>query len=218
MRTLLLTGYDDAMKEIGDITSEVMARYATRHGFDFLRVRQYDSNLHPSWQKTEHVTRQIEAGYRRVLWLDADTLITNLAESFETFCGSTPLHVSQDWGSDATEEECFSMGNFLALADGRTLWRDLWVKHLPMFRDRYANKDLWEQSAMRDIYTDRLVDPKLYFKVHPRRTFNAVHASLAPSAPEPWQPGDWLCHLTGEEITNEKRMVVLKELLKEVVE
>lgn len=211
MKILLLTGYDDSLKEIGDITSRVMADYATKHGIDFLRVRQYDCNLHPSWQKSEHVSRQLQAGYDRVIWLDADTAITNFDVDPFNRAWSAPVHVSCDWGIDATELHHFSMGNFVANRDKRGYWKNLWVDFLPSRSKAYANAALWEQEACRE-YVSAGVDDRVFF-IHNRRTFNAVHADLAPSAPEPWQEGDWLCHLTGEEITNEKRLKVLHELL-----
>ena len=212
MKVLLLTGYDDGLREIGDITSRVTADYATKHGIDFLRVRQYDCNLHPSWQKSEHVARQLKAGYDRVIWLDADTVITNFDVDPVERGWNAPVNVSMDWGSDATELHHFSMGNFVANADCRGLWEGLWCVELPKLVFEWGTTPLWEQDACRQLarYT---AEGRLTFCTYPRRTFNAVHADLAPSAPEPWQPGDWLCHLTGEEITNEKRMKVLRELL-----
>lgn len=212
MKVLLLTGYDDNLKEIGDITSRVMADYATKHGIDFLRVRQYDCNLHPSWQKSEHVTRQLKAGYDRVIWLDADTVITNFDVEPFNRAWSAPVHVSRDWGIDATEEHHFSMGNFVTNRDKRGLSLAFWEGELPLHRSKWAHEPLWEQSACQEFMCMNETAKSIFF-LHNRRTFNAVHASLAPSAPEPWQPGDWLCHLTGEEIANEKRMKVLRELL-----
>jgi len=222
MKVLLLTGYDDNLKEIGDITSRVMADYATKHGIDFLRIRQYDCNLHPSWQKSEHVARQLKAGYDRVIWLDADTVITNFDVDPFNRAWNAPVQVSRDWGLDATEDHHFSMGNFVTNKDRRGFQDFLWCQ-LPKYIGVWGDKPLWEQSACQAWYQEQLqlvqdptnlvLHPAHVIKMLPRRTFNSVHASLAPSAPEPWQPGDWLCHLTGEEITNEKRMKVLRELL-----
>lgn len=217
MRTLLLTGYDDNMKAVGDITSDVMRHYASKHSIDFLCIRQYAKDTHPSWQKAMHVACQLSNGYQRVIWLDADTLITNS----DTYLDSTrndvpPIEVSQDWGTDATELHHFNMGNFIANVDANELWAFVWKRYLPKMKETWGNAPLWEQSALQELYKS-MKEPETIFGVYPRRMFNSVHSELAPSAPEPWQEGDWLCHLTGEEITNEKRMKMLQKLLPIIV-
>lgn len=215
MKTLLLTGYDDNLREIGDITSRIMADYATKHRIDFLRVRQYEADSHPSWQKAEHVHRQLKSGYDRVIWMDADTLITNMDKGCPVSL-TNPIHCSKDWGTDALEPWHFNMGNFIAYKDRLGMWEKLWCSQFGVRgKKQWRNQPLWEQSAIQEFHRENM-DLQTFVRVHDRRTFNAVHSELAPSAPEPWQPGDWLCHLTGEEITNEKRMVVLKKLIEAI--
>jgi hypothetical protein len=212
MKVLLLTGYDDNMTHVGDCTSRVMGQYASKHGIDFLRIRQYSKHTHPSWQKALHVGRQLSSGYDRVIWLDADTLITNSEISPFEIESIAPIEVSKDWGLDAMEPHHFNMGNFFANRDPNELWAHIWNRYLPQKEEEWGNKELWEQSALQGLY-QTLRTPEDIFSICPTRRFNAVHAALAPSAPDPWQEGDWLCHLTGEEITTEKRLKVMGDLL-----
>ena len=206
---ILLTGYDDNMAEIGELTSARMRVYAERHGLGFECVRDYHDRTHPSWQKAGHIIKVMEDSlFDRVLWLDADTVITNMDTPPPTH--QLGLHVSRDWGSDSTEPNSFSLGNFLACVDSVRLWADL-----DFHEFIWGNKPLWEQSCIRQLWEDNEWVRNL-IKVHPRRVFNAVPGDMVgpediSEVMEPWEPGDWLCHLTW--MPNEERVRRFHELV-----
>lgn len=199
---ILITGYDDAMREIGDKTSAIMRQYAGRHGMQIQVIRKYSPDSHPSWQKVDAVVRAIQAGHN-VLWMDADTVITNMdAAPWKQF--KSKLNVSRDWGYDATEKHHFSMGNFFANRDSLMLF-SMALKR----RKTWANQPLWEQSCFQEMYRT-LEEIRSGITIHPRRTFNAVPIMAQVTAQEPWQKGDWLAHLTG--ISNEERMEIFERI------
>lgn len=184
MKTLLLTGYDNKMKELGDLTSPLMLSYASKHGMDFRCVRDYPTNKPAYWQKMIDVLIAIDEGYEKIIWMDADIVVTN--DSYVPPM-SSGFHASLDWGSDATDESCFSMCCFVAYPDSRYLFQ--WVVD---HEKEYINGDFPEQTPMRYLYKTN----KHSMTTHPRRVFNSVPIEVHESAPEPWQAGDWLCHLT----------------------
>ena len=197
---LVLTGYDDNGAKIGDLTSELMAKYAVRHGFSFKCNRKYESDTHPSWQKLGLVRREL-LNYDRVLWMDMDVVVTNPRIDFrnieEHFEG---LIFSFDW--EYREPSLFSAGIFIA-------------KHCPRsfrFLDEVLTKigySQWEhncttdQGAMREVYGSDC-EWRDCVKVLPHIYLAPVPVEAQPKSIDPWVPGNFLCHLTG--IDNDRRV------------
>lgn len=195
-RRLVLTGYDDAMACVGELTAPRHQEYADFHDCDFHCIRDFHKDNSPSWQTGERVAEQLKS-YDMVIWLGADVIVTNLyLEPFDQF--RPGLNASQDWANNATEPFHFSMGSYAATKESLPLWNAALAK-----AGVWANKPLWEQSALQEACRE---DPQLFslVTVFPRRFFNAVPYGFHENIPEPWQPGDWLCHLTGS--GNERRL------------
>jgi hypothetical protein len=207
MDTMVLTGYDDNMAEVGYLTSGLMSEYARRQGFEFYRIREYHKLMHASFQKVESVIHFLVSGFSHVIWIDADTLVTNLDFSPISDC-KPGLNVSRDWGNvnpGAKHDSHFSMGNFVATPEA-----------IPLFK--YAlNQTQWhwvdpglEQAAIQEGHDNHQWIRDLV-TVHNRRWSNSVDAGLVDiidpktnrpfhednPVHEPWEPGDWLLHLTG---------------------
>lgn len=200
MKSVLLTGYDDAMRTIGDMTSPLMERYAETWHMDFQCCRDYPPERHPMWYKVELVIEAFHDGYDRILWLDADTIITNQFCSKVMHAG---LHISRDWGEDASETD-MSTCNFVAFKDTLPLWC--------LIASHHSNREFGqfhEQGAMRDFYKEHQWVRDMT-TVYPRRVFNAVPQEVGPGIVEPWQKGDWLCHLTN--IPNDRRVKLFKKI------
>lgn len=200
MNTLLITAYDESYDPIGELTSIRMMKYAHRHGFDFSVTRLSDSHVPPSWRKVD-LTVEALGKYQRVIWLDADQAVTNMDFVPETKSG---IHVSRDWGVDAVDPIHFSMGGFIAHSDSINLVFELLMR-------KYENLEtpFWEQAVMRDIYNAVGGEG---FHVRDRRYLCSVPSEVQPTAPEPWQPGDWCAHLTGVAVA--ERIRAFHELIK----
>jgi len=199
---ILITGYDHGMSGIGQKTAPLMESYAKKHGMKFYCHSKYSDKYHPSWQKVRLIVQAIQEG-NNVLWLDADTVITNPAEvPWKEF--GNKLNVSRDWGCDATELHHFSMGNFYACRDTIMLFRAAESR-----ASKWGNNPLWEQSCLQEMH-QALDDARSAIRVHPRRVFNPVPIMAQLTAQEPWKEGDWLCHLTG--ISNEERLDLFEKI------
>jgi hypothetical protein len=197
MKTILLTGFDEVMRPIGELTLPLMQSYAERHGLQWGAFYTVTPGQPAYWEKVPHVISALKH-YDRVIWLDADQMITNpnfdLAERF-----TGGFHASKDWGADATEDSHFSMCGFVCHRDS-----------LPLFEWLEANKADWigkpfpEQAPMRYLFKCSQDDPlfkesvlknaRMY--VWHRRLFNAVPIEVHPTVKEPWQLADWCAHLT----------------------
>lgn len=186
-KTLLLTGYDQAMQPLGDLTAPLMLAYASKHGMDFKCVRNYPVNIPAYWHKMTAVVKAFDEGYDRVFWNDADQKVTN-PDFYPTW--DSGFHVSLDWGSDAADESYFSMAGFVACRDTRFLFQ--WVLDHEI---EYINQDFPEQTPMRHLYR---TSPRArgVMCIEGRRVFNAVPIQISPHVVDPWQPGDYAAHLT----------------------
>lgn len=185
MKTVLLTAYDDTMAPIGDLTSPLMLAYANRHGFDFRCTRNIAPGHH-YWQKIWDTQIALDT-YDRVIWMDADQLITNPRWTPTWFTG---FHASLDWGTDASDESQFSACAFVCGQDMIPF-----IDTVANLYSSYKDAPFPEQTAMRGQYVGG-GEWKYRIRVHHRRQFNAVPKEISPDVPEPWQPGDWCAHLT----------------------
>lgn len=199
MQFLVLTGYDQAMADVGRLTSAAMHAYALRHGYAFECVTDYESGTHPSWQKLKLIRERLSS-YAAILWLDADVVITNPMFRWPQIGAGEAdgVWVSKDWG-DSTDPHYFSAGVMI--------WRNgpraQALLDTAMEKMQWANRPLWDQSALREVYREDEI-LRLCIRTLNRRVLNAVPSVLHTDAQEPWQPHDFVCHLTG--VKNETRL------------
>ena len=210
MRTLLLTGYDEWMAPIGNLTAPLMHAYANRFGIDF-RCWTELSGKHPGyWEKVPQILDAFDDGYERVIWLDCDQLITNPTHWPITWSGG--FHASMDWGQDATEDSHFSMCGFVVHEDARELF-----DHLESEKEDWVDKPFPEQEPMRRLYRGRAIlsSPVALAEMttHPRRAFNAVPIQVHETVVDPWQPGDWCAHITMVDVP--RRVEIFHEIRKQ---
>lgn len=199
MEVLILTGYDDNFAEIGDVCTPSKKAYAERWGYAFECVRDYPRDVHPSWHKLKMLNDRIDH-YEAIVWLDADSVITNAGINVMGLADKTILTASQDWCAPADERPAdakgINFGNFILRNTPDTQrWLSMAAKHTQF---AYRSTCCWEQDAVLKCMRD---DPWFNIQVTrlPRRALNAVHPDCKlPSitAPDPWQPGDFLIHLT----------------------
>lgn len=183
MKTLLLTGYNDTFAPLGELTAPRMLHYASLCGYDFHCFRLNGTPLEATWQKVGETRRGLLT-HERVLWLDADQVVTNFTIRHEQTKG---FHASLDWGVDATAAHHFSAGAYLACRDAIAIFAELLdVQEVCIGRGE------WEQEPLRRLYEHY----HSLITIHERRRFNAVHPDVHPTVVSPWQPGDWCAHLT----------------------
>lgn len=186
MRTLLLTGFDERFAPLGELTTPILRAYAQKHGYDFFCQRHYPDCIPAYWQKIPDTIAGLR-NYDRVFWVDADQLITNPSVSFDRFVYG--LHVSMDWGRDATDIAHFSACAYMACNDALPIFE--WIEQ---HRGQYQDGEFPEQTPLRELFRNPNYSP--LFRIHPRRTLNAVPIEVHETAVEPWELGDWAAHLT----------------------
>lgn len=193
-KVLVLSGYDDAMKVLGDLCTKSHAVYAKYNGYDHEVVRQYDSDSHPSWQKLRLLLERYPK-YDFILWIDADAVVTNPNVRVEDLAGPTVFTCSQDWCAPANEDFATSMyisaGNFILRRGPDT---ERFLKTAQM-QNNFKNRSEWEQSAIMSCMRGNSWMNRQVTRRH-RNDMNSVCAEVH-NVVSPWAPGHFLCHLTG---------------------
>lgn len=209
MKTLVLTGSTKAMRNIHDLTVRSKRTWAEYHEYDFLDIRQWNSEPAVVWQKMALIERMM-GEYELVVWLDADTVVTNIAWKAEDFVQreQAVVYVSADWGPCPEEDRWFwfNTGNMVVRWTGMEsvrLFEAMWQRG----RDKWWNVWGFEQSALQDLKRDPAFGHLI--SVLPGKMLNAVPRSVQPHTRNPWDHTDFLAHITG--ITNDHRLQVVQE-------
>jgi hypothetical protein len=78
-RLKIITAFDQAFAQIGEIAAKSIAHYAVAHGYDYEFFRDVNVGRPPAWAKVHYLMAELRAGkYDYVLWVDADACFVRL--------------------------------------------------------------------------------------------------------------------------------------------
>lgn len=225
-RVLLLTGttdmfrqpneIDNTMEEVFDLTLPSKQRYTKKHGYDLLSLRSFGEDKKNRFKTTDlgflRVLRVFEMleYYDAVMWIDADTIITNDNYQINDFelDDNCCFYASWDWSGKRT----FSTGNFI-IQRGNAL-NELFDAFLQI--GRYVidtNQWGWEQTTMNMIYNNtnlrnsmKILDHKFLGAIPNKKMFRGIWDGRS-EPPYPWSEECFLAHIGG--IPNKNRIDVL---------
>ncbi|MFA6961589.1 MAG: hypothetical protein WC205_12615 [Opitutaceae bacterium] len=189
----------DYAKTVG-IGTQSKTDYCQFHGYNMavLDEMPYRYDRAPAWLKIPLIFRLMQLGYRRVFYLDADTVITNpkvLLEDFFERLEQANRHLM-------LSEDIFTLntGSFLM----RKTWQSLTLLDLIYETDAEVDHGFWEQQALIHLAEQNPSVRALLYLEPDSRQFNAMPFDGPPSSRWPsdylkyaWQPGDFVCHLAG---------------------
>jgi hypothetical protein len=235
-RVLLLTGTsdvlkdthykdDNSMEEVFDLTLPSKQKYVKKHGYDILSMRSFGYDNRNIFNESEYgfigfirVLRAFEMleYYDYVMWIDADSIITNNHYSIDDFeiedkyC----FYASWDWATKFS----FSTGNFI-LHKGQN-FDDFFNTFLSIGKYFQDNKQWgWEQTTLNAIYKDttfknvmKILDHKFLGSIPNKILFKGKWDGR-PEPPYPWSKDCFLAHIGG--ISNKDRIFVLKNSFQE---
>lgn len=233
-RVLVLTGTseilrtpeesDNKMEEVFDLTLPSKQRYAKKHGYDLLALRSFGSDKNKLFDDTELGflrelrTFEMLSHYDAVMWIDADSIITNEKFSIEDFQLDNDhcFYASWDWNGKYT----ISTGNFIIQRSNST--QEMFNAFLNVGKHvKDTNQWGWEQTTMNLIYrkTDmgkhmKVLDHKYLGAIPSKNMFNGIWDSR-PDPQYPWSDECFLCHITG--VPNKNRIEILKTTFKDLL-
>lgn len=170
--------------------------YAARHGLSHASLSDppsYRDRPH-SWMKIPLIMRLFEQGFERVVFIDADALITNPDFDLATVFGPDPGLGRVTVAEDEAGINC----GVMFLEDGPALRR---ILDLVWLFDADVTQGTWEQFALKSLmalshdvtrHVAIAADPRLFnaFPAERNRFFPTMERST-------WRPGDFLCHFSG---------------------
>ena len=230
-QTLILTGTTDEflvhengrkMQEVFDLTLPSKQRYAKKYDYDLLVIRsfkngniyQFNKNLDLGFLRVTRAFEMLEY-YDKVMWLDADAIITNdipivnFPIEEKTFCAS------YDWAW----RQSFSTGNFIIQ---KTTDYKLLFNIFLEIGSKCTGRILQEQEVLNFIHKNININNAI--KVLEHKFLNAVPACVAETTTwksdknrtqiiSPWNEECFLAHLTG--CSNQERIDMLTTKFKE---
>jgi hypothetical protein len=223
-RVLIITGAssinrppeetDNTIEEVLDATLPSKQRYAKKHGYDLLSIRSFGIDKKYGFKDTEigflRAVRAFEMleYYDTVMWIDADSIITNDNYTIEDFQlnEDCTFYASYDWIGRST----FSTGNFIIHNTKQT------NEFLNMFY-AVAKQFPTEQDALNAIHHGTNLNSAI--KVLEHNFLNAVPSAIMDTTCwtgrrpifAPWNENAFLAHLTG--VSNRNRIEILNKHL-----
>jgi hypothetical protein len=206
-RPILLTGYTREIAPLAELCLPSKEAWARRWNCPLHVLRDVDfpqSEGHPSFQKMYWIRDRLGACGRPVIWLDADTLITNpdvdphdLIPRESIAC----LAVSRDYDAGGRPEHlAWSAGVMAWVPTSKAV---IWLTQAQM--DEAAMwSGLWDQDALQRS------QPIVGVEIRAPRAMNAVLPVLGGHSAG-WRPGDLLIHFTG--IPQHERLARAQEFL-----
>jgi len=221
-RVLVVTGCDEAMHSVLDLTIPSKLRYVQKHGYDFNILRSFPSTpsinidgttpIGLGFARTIHTFQMLEH-YDVVMWLDGDSIVTNNTMPIEDFITDThTAYFSYDWPvapDGSTGHVGFSGGNFILqlTKDTEALFNTFLQASQQYLHDSGA-----DQACFNAIYNQTPLRGS--FKILEHRYLNAVPDFITRTKvwqacpnrtgpnktftiPAPWNEDCFLAHLTG---------------------
>jgi hypothetical protein len=230
-RILIITGGDSNVEEVLDLTIPSKIKYAKKYGYDFMAIRSFkpvpEYNIDSSliglgFARTVSLFQMIEL-YDAIMWIDADSIITNDKYKIEDIIESNhTMYFSFDWPySSKNQHSNFSGGNFI-MQKTNTI-DELFAVFLE-YSQRFLNDVGSDQTCFNVIYKQTHL--KDQFKILEHNYLNSVPKCLentntwisdpnrtGPMAQNkiisPWTEDSFIAHLTG--ITNEERIEIINK-------
>lgn len=227
-RILIVTGFghvsldvyaqsgDIPMKNIAELTFSSKYKYANKHGYDLLNIQDFGEDIEKKITRDNlaflRVSRTADMlkYYDIVLWIDADSIITNDTIKIEDFPLEEHItfYASYDWNGKYS----ISAGNFLFYKNNNT---DNFLQAMYSLNGKAPN----EQVAMNFLYRNtnysqimKILDHD-FLNAAPTREMYAEQWETRPDIPYPWNEKSFLCHITGA--SNKHRDRILKNYFKQ---
>jgi hypothetical protein len=217
-KVLVLTGSDEPMWGVLDETIPSKQKYVKERGYDLMVVRSFPGDKecrleerHIGFQRAALAFKLLKF-YDAVMWIDADSVITNTSYKIEDFIRGNECYIaSYDW----MHYNSFSTGNFIVRRTPNV--QNFFNLFLQVSRIHLEGIGA-DQSTFNQIYRD-MPDQRENFGILDHRYLNAVPSFLVETQTwkndnnrtgivAPWTSDCFLAHFTGTD--NQERIELIK--------
>jgi hypothetical protein len=205
MKTLIITAFDKNIEKFANVCNVSKEEYCKKWGLTFISHEIRDiEETHPAWQKLQILIDHINLNqYDYIVWLDSDIIITNYNFDIRTlFDDKYALIFPEDWHAPEGYDPKGRLFSSCSIIINCKTSFSLEILNESNKLTEFKNYGCWDQSALFTVINGNEHYNDLVHRV-PRRILNAVDPLVGtidkgrPKATEPWQPGDFLVHLTG---------------------
>lgn len=214
MRTLVITGSEQSMWNVLDLTLPSKYKWCQKYGYDILVKRtwpakpkfNFEADLkHLGFLRVIACFEQLKY-YDNVMWLDGDSIITNQEYKIEDFIDDEHcFFASYNWMVSESPTGEFTTGNFVIKQTPQTDIEHLYNTFLQVSQ-HFLGHICQELATLNTIYKS----PDYYkmIKVLPHKYLNACPNTLMDTQTwkgdksrngieSPWNEESFLAHLTG---------------------
>ena len=85
MKITVLTGCDEELQELQDLTIIPIKEYCARYGYELVNKRLHNRERPTSWIKLPYIEECFQKGSDYVFWIDTDATIVNQKIKLESF-------------------------------------------------------------------------------------------------------------------------------------
>jgi len=222
MKTLILTGSDNKMFDVLDLTLKSKIEYCTKHGYDLMVKKQWSDITELNFNAEKNIgfirvftAFQMLSIYDLVMWIDADAFITNFNYKIEDIANSDHcFFVSRDWVFDKDDMNgTFNSGNFILKKTSQT---ESLFQSFAQVSQSYLNHVMQDQHVLNYLYFSgiqfknmKIVDKK-YLNSVPELMFETETWKGRKPIANPWTKDCFIAHLTGA--LNEERIKVFNKM------
>jgi lipopolysaccharide biosynthesis glycosyltransferase len=203
MKTAVFMVTDDNTQELLAATIKNKQEYCERWGYD-LHVMHFENY----WYRFVQM-RQLFDKYDEVLYLDTDTVITNM---------TIPLHHRWRWKGFVIAADLFGFNSGVIIARKQKMTLQL-ITAINTLGEFLANGHPWkEQEALRRLLTAPPYVHHPFLQVADQRSMNIYYENSYENRAdfeEYWQPGDWILHMPG--MLDSTRLQIINIVLPQVV-
>ena len=180
MKLLVLTGYDDAYANVGDIGIPNKYRYCELRNYAFNIVREgFDTSRPASWSKILFVKERLPH-YDWIFWTDADSLIMNHEVKLTRFI-------------DSSYDFIMALENAGQFFIRNSEWSFKWLDAI-WNSTEYIHHHWWENMAISMLKNAGKGNPW-----YPSIKNIPMHCEHFNTWIEHYKPGDFLLHFAGQE-------------------
>lgn len=215
MRTLVITGCEESMWEVLDLSLPSKYRWVAKHGYDILVKRTWSAKPklgfsgdlnHLGFLRAVVCFEQLRY-YDNVMWIDGDSIITNQNYKIEDFIDSNCCFTaSYNWMvPESPTGGDFTTGNFIIRNEPRQDIESLYNAFVNVSK-HFLNNVCQELATFNTIY--KMPAYTKMFNILPHKYLNACPDFLVDTETwkkdnnrtgivSPWDKDCFLAHLTG---------------------
>ncbi|MEI6870649.1 MAG: hypothetical protein WCL08_00065 [Verrucomicrobiota bacterium] len=204
MKTAVISVTTPNFHPVSDITTPTHFAFAKRHGYHYECMETTTENC--MWDKVDLIRHYLNVGYDRVLWIDADAAVTNVACILDYIVPQTA-----DAGVYLTED-INGINSGVMLIVNHPLVQQFMHAVCTHGKTLFGTDPTPEQQAIRHFSQENRYKNVVKFVTQTMMNSYFPNSYDYPGAEEAWwQESDFILHLPG--ITNDVRIEILNKTL-----